>query len=390
MSDLNHVLFLASWYPNRLNPTLGNFNQKFAEAAALYNKVTAIHVVADPNLTIDSEILFSEINGVQTYTCYFKKKKNESFWDKIIKSKRYYKYYKKLLLLVTRKHGKPDIVHLNVLYPVGIIVFLFKIFYKLNYVISENWTGYLPENKVKQGFFARFISKRIAKSASMLLPVTENLKNAMINKGLRCDKFSVVPNVVDIKYFFLPDVTARDGKKVVLHVSSLKDEHKNITGIINVIEKLALKRSDFELVIVGDGDAKPHIAYAQNKGLLDSYITFFGEMTPEEVGNMMRKSDLLVLFSNYENLPCVIVEAFASGLPVVSTTVGGIAEHLSPDKGILISPKDEKALIEALDYMLSHLHDYSKEQLHAYADEKFSYQSVGKRFTEIYNSIIQK
>lgn len=377
------VLVISSWYPTRVNPTLGNFNEKFAEAAALYNNVVAVHVCADANMDKSSEVIEFEKDGVKTILFYFRKKEKENAADKVRKSLQFLKYYLRAYKYVKNKYGKPNVVQLNILFPIGIIALIYRVLYGIPYVISENWTGYLASNKVKQGFFTRYISRCIARNSSALLPVTEDLKKAMINESFK-NKYYIVPNVTDTQYFH-PDLTrSNQEKKIILHVSSLKDEHKNITGILNVVYRLCNQRKDFELHIVGDGDEKPHINTAKALGLLGDTVFFFNAMIPQQIADKMRRSDFFVLFSNYENLPCVIVEAFASGLPVVSSTAGGVAEHLSADKGILVAPGDEDALLEACNFMLDNLGKYNKETLHQYAVEKFSYKSVGIVLTGIY------
>ena len=298
------------------------------------------------------------------------------------------KFYFKAFKRHKKNSGKPDIIHLNVLFPAGLIVLLFKLFYGIKYVISEHWTGYLPSNEIKKSALVKWTSKRIAKSASIIMPVTENLKEAMHCKGL-INNYIVVPNVVDIKYFHPRENREKNEKKVILHVSSLKDDHKNVTGILNVINELKNIRTDFELKIVGDGDLEPHIKYAEKLNLNSEIVKFHGTMTTQEIAETMQISDIFLLFSNYENLPCVIIEAFATGIPVISTDVGGIREHLTIDKGILIEPKDEKTLIESLNKTLDNLDFYNKEELHKYAANNFSYEKIGRSFTEIYSSVIK-
>ena len=69
------ILFICSWYPNKENPTLGNFVQKHAEAAARFNKVSVISVVS--SLQVHSMYIEkSTIRGVETYIGYFPKKKS--------------------------------------------------------------------------------------------------------------------------------------------------------------------------------------------------------------------------------------------------------------------------------------------------------------------------
>ena len=380
------VLILSSWYPSRVHPTLGNFNEKFSQAIALYNDVFAVYVAADSDMQKEKELVFSEINGVPTLNIYFKKSKNENSLQKLLKAYKFLKYYLIAFKIAQEKLGKIDLIHLNILYPVGIIAFLLKKLYKAPYIITENWTGYLPSHRVYQGKLIEFLSRKVAKNAACLCPVTENLASNMQKLGFN-NQYEIVPNVTDVKHFYpLPNKLKKD-KKIILHVSTLDDAHKNISGILRVSKQLKKSHTDVEWHIVGDGDAQPHINYAKELGLSENDIRFFGEMTPTEVAEKMRQSDMFVLFSNYENLPCVMVEAFASGIPVVSSSAGGVAEHLSLDKGIVIAPKDEKALLNACKKVLDNLSNYDAENLHQYAIQNFSYQSVGKRFTDIYNNV---
>ena len=383
MTHKSYILFLSSWYPTRVNPTLGNFNEKFAEAAALYRQVVAFHVCADAGMKETSALVISESEQRSTWIYYFRKKDKENLFDKAVKTIRFFKYYLKGLREIRKVFGKPLMVHLNILYPTGLIALYLKITHKTPYVISENWTGYLPSNKVKQGFAVRWLSRCIAAQARVLMPVTEDLKRAMTAEGFQ-GIYKIVPNVTDTRLFY-PDFSRPvPDKKIILHVSSLKDEHKNISGIFNVMKRLYNRRTDFELHIVGDGDEKPHVRKALEMGLNNKCVFFFNAMTPTQVAEKMRQSDFFILFSNYENLPCVMVEAFASGLPVVSTTAGGIAEHLNEERGIILSPGDEEALFDACCYMLDNLKTYDKAGIHSYAVGNFSYNSVGMALDEIY------
>jgi glycosyltransferase involved in cell wall biosynthesis len=390
MSDQRplNILVISYWYPNRTNPTLGNFNEKFALAAAGYNKINVIHVVADENMQTSVEWEEEKTGAVQVQRIYFRKGTATNLLAKAYRSIRYLLLYRKALLKLKRDLGKmPDLVHVHVLFPAGIIAMLMRWFYGIPYVVTEHWTGYLPGSLVPQPFYVRWLSRLAAGKASILLPVTHNLREAMTALGFR-NRYEVVPNVFDVSDFHLPGAKTDRPKKQILHISSLRDDHKNISGLLRAIHRLSGLRQDFELHIVGDGDATPHLQLAEKLGLLNRFVRFSGEMSPAEVAESMRLSDFFVLFSNYENLPCVIVEAFASGLPVISTRVGGISEHLDATKGMLIEPKDEQALVDALNVMLDKHGTYNKADLNRYAVEHFSYESVGAGLNAIYREVL--
>ncbi len=383
------VLIISGWYPNRTNPTLGNFNEKFAQSTALFNKVDVIHVVADPEMNFPVEYIDQEGDGVHAHYVYFRKRKHESVVDKVIKKLKYFWYYHKAFRRLKMRNGhKPNLVHVHVLYPAGLFALFLKWIYGIPYVVTEHWTGYLQQSFVKQPLMVRWLSRLVSRSASILVPVTSNLQQAMMEQGFR-NKYQIVPNVVDAR-FFHPALSADTKKSVkrILHISSLKDDHKNIRGILRVIKQLSLLRNDFELNIVGDGDASPHIQYSGELQIYGSFVHFHGEMSPLQIAEIMRESDFFLLFSRYENLPCVLVEAFASGLPVVSSNVGGIEEHLTPDKGMLVASEDETALYAALNTMLDTYATYDRQALHTYALAHFSYHEVGKKLDKLYRTIV--
>jgi glycosyltransferase involved in cell wall biosynthesis len=201
-------------------------------------------------------------------------------------------------------------------------------------------------------------------------------------------RYHVVPNVVDTDLFHLPTGKEnRPGKKKrILHVSGLVPV-KNIPGILRVVKRLADKRHDFELYIVGEGELREDFEHlALELGILNKVVFFQGGKRVEEVAVSMRESDFLLLFSDYENSPCVIVEAMASGLPVLASNVGGIPELVNERIGMLAAPRDEEGLLAALEKMLDKCTGYDKEYLRGEAVRRFSYEAVGKEFLEIYNN----
>lgn len=384
------ILVIPGWYPNRTNQTLGNFVQKHAEASALLCDVSVVYACPDENLKkTPFEIVIETINGVLTIIVYYKKINSSiPVWSSLKKLLRYIKAsnigYKKLL----EEKEKPNLVHLNILIKAGLVAYYLKLRYGLNYVYTENWTGFLPSNPlfrrytIEHGLYG-FISRR----SKVLMPVTYNLQNAMISHGIK-GNFRIVGNVVDTD-LFKPLVRDKKNKKFsFIHISHGVDEHKNVSGILRAVEKLSNVRKDFELKIISDGVLNPHIEYSKKLGIYSTFVLFESTQTTDSIAGKLSSSNCMILFSNYENLPCVIPEAMACGIPIISTDVGGIAEHISKDTGILVNTRNENELVMAMRKMMDHYAIYSSAKLRAYAVKHFSYDMIGQAFLSAYKTAL--
>jgi glycosyltransferase involved in cell wall biosynthesis len=381
-----HVLFVSGWYPSRVDPFLGNFVQKHAEAVSLYCAVSVLHVHSDAGMKKKFEVVAEVINGVFTVNVYYKKVVHKvPGLSGLQKFSRYLKAHRMGYEFIKEKKGTPDLIHQHVLWPAGLFVRKLHKETGIPYLVTEHNTAYT--RGVKPGAFEKLQSKRIADGAALITPVSLDLARTMEKLGLG-SRFEVVNNVVDTSLFY-PGPEKKKSRTVFLHISTLRDEHKNVSGILRAVKRLAEKRSDFELHIAGDGDIQPHRHYARELGLPDTLVTFDGPQSTAEIARLMRGSHCLVLFSNYENLPVVIPEAFASGIPVISSRVGGIAEVVNEKNGLLVEAKDEEGLAAAMEVVLERLkkNAYDEQALHAYA-QAFSYPRVGEHFLELYQRVL--
>lgn len=116
-------------------------------------------------------------------------------------------------------------------------------------------------------------------------------------------------------------------------------------------------------------------------------MTFAGEVPPEGVSRLMHESDALVLFTYSENAPCVISEALACGLPVISTPVGGIPEMVGDKTGILVKPGDEDALANAITKVANGDTRFDEESIKE-AAKAYSFSAVGRQLMGVYADAI--
>ena len=125
MNKKLHILFLCGWYPSRVLPNNGDFIQRHAEAVTLKHTVSVLHIVSDKNI-LKTEISIKNINEIQTYIGYVKHSNNP-----ILKFIRFYLVYKEFI----KKINAFDVIHLNILFPLGIIALHQKWFLKIPFII---------------------------------------------------------------------------------------------------------------------------------------------------------------------------------------------------------------------------------------------------------------
>src|SRR5262249_33738753 len=121
-----------------------------------------------------------------------------------------------------------------------------------------------------------------------------------------------------------------------------------------IIETFAIVRNEFaniKLVLVGFASDNVE-RVAERTGLMDRSIFFSGEISYEKVAHEFHRSNALVLFSRFENQPCVIIEALCSGVPIISTPVGGVPEIVDNSNGIFAKAGIKDSLAEAMRQMM--------------------------------------
>ena len=385
------VLFLASWYPSRVDAFDGDFIERHARAISLFHKVFVVYVVKDPSIKNGKTTVNKEIAGnLISFRGYYPYSKFKSgFLEKIHSNYLSFRLHKKIFKIIQEEFGMPDIVHLNVLMKAGFFARWLKKKYRLPYVLSENWTGYYPENKngfLQKPALYKKISKRVYTDCDLPLPVTKDLGEKMNKLFGVIKQFMVIPNVVDTSLFYFENQIAKK-KKRLIHISTL-GYHKNIWGILHSIKKLYQQRQDFELLIVGNPSSEI-IEWSKKNGLYERCVIFTGLISYQEVATHLRNADALVMFSRYENLPCVILEALCCGLPVIASDVGGIREVINNENGILIHSENENELLESMNHLLDNLEKYDKVSIASSASKKFNYQTVAQQFTFAYQTVLK-
>ncbi|MGE5107202.1 MAG: glycosyltransferase [Sphingobacteriales bacterium] len=384
------VLWLASWYPNQITPFDGDFIQRHARASALYNQIHVIHVIEDPSGKLKSSYKVEEQQqgNLKETIIYFKTRCNKGFLHKLESNYYYLKYNKLAINLYIKQYGKPDLIHVHVPLKAGLSALWALKKFAVPFVVTEHWAIYnnmAPDSYLQRNFLFKYFAKRVIRKSRILLPVSKDL-GERINHYVIKKECEVIPNVVDVdrfNYNQAPDLV----KFRFLHVSAMKSSQKNPEGILNAVIKLAKQRDDFEFYFVGPHTQTFEDSCAES-GLLNKVIFLKGEISYMEVAEEMKKASVFVLFSRYENLPCVVLEALCSGLPVIATGVGGIPEVINSSNGMLVEEDNENELYLAMNNIMENHKIFNRAKIAEEAIVKFNYKIVGKQFDIIYQKVL--
>ena len=382
------VLYFSPWYPHRYDAMLGLFVRKHAEAVARHCQVCVLYLFADEKVG-RYEVVDQVTDGVREFYVYYPFL-NIPVLRPLTKALGFVLAFLKGYARVKKGFGKPDVTQANVLTRCGLLSYLLKVCSGVPYLVVEHWTRYLPHKDGYRGFLRKRVSELVVRNASHVLPVSEHLAGVMRGWGLKSDHYGVVHNVVDDFFYDSGKVPAASTAKFrLLHVSCFSEREKNVCGILRVLKRLAEKRSDFTMVMVGVGpDYEMVRRYVEELHLPDGLVSFLGELPPMEVCRCFSQADAFVLFSNFENAPVVISEALATGTPVISTNVGGIPEMVDDESGCLINPGDEEALCDRMDWMIDHHADYDAERLREKA-RCYGYDEVGRFLVSCYEEAVR-
>lgn len=366
------VLFLTSWFPSRLDSTLGNFVERHLRAVESVGcEVMVIHEASSKKILAPK--LESENREGTTI--------HHLFLPQLLRNINLpiFKTVEKIV-----SDFDPDLIHGHVMYPVGKLALRLAQKFNLSMVFTEHWSGFKEINKDQYTQKVADAVKQTAEACSFILPVSEDLGKSISEKGIVTPQ-RVIYNSVDTSLFNW-DPTLSPEPFTFLHISNFDKRSKNTEGIIEAFAKLD---SVARLVIAGDGDLDRIRHFAVTIGADMNRIEFLGTLEYSEVAQLMKRSHCHVLFSNFENLPCVIAESLCCGLPNIATAVGGIPEMIDHLNGRMIQPDDVSALTAAMNQMLNDHLNYDRQAISQRAAEKYAYQQIGKEFLEIYRKVLE-
>jgi len=343
------ILILSSWYPTKDQPFLGNFVVRNAQLLQQRYNVTVINTI--PSATTSTlTVQENKTNGYREILVTHPRGKNAY-------SKK--RWQKKALKRAFLKTNHFDLILGHVLLPKALQFVIAKKHFDCPLILVEHGSYYREEKLSNWSRLQKYILQYSRKYFYEVIAVSDYLKKD-IQSSFPSHHIRVIGNHIDTNAFDLNDSNAKETTEF-LHISTLDPATKNPQGIIDACSILDKKGEKFHLTIICDEDYSEWQAEVHDKGL-NKHISFKGPLSWHDLVPYYQKANAFILNSIYESFSIVVAESWATGTPVISTSVG-IASEIDPAYGIQIEKNNPESLADAMHTMILKKNNYSPKQL---------------------------
>lgn len=386
------ILIIPSWYP----PDGGFFFKEHSETLSgegcevdvLYNRIIGVRKLRNvPFGELDSFRVNLE-NGIRVIRSWsFKFPGNEPLLARrwISSTHRLYKKYHK-------KFGEPDLILAHSGIWGGCAAEQISRTYGIPYIITEHRSFLVfssPESKQQLNSLYRRMLPGAYRNANRLIAVSASMKPGLLEVAPDIeDKITVVPNMVDGNFFSYPEAERNNNPFVFLSAGRLV-KFKGLDYLLRAFAGLkSMVDVTIRLKIIGRGEERENLeALADELGIAEA-VEFTGRISREEVSRGYREANCFVLPSLYEAFGVVLIEAMASGLPVIATRSGGPEHIVENPCGYLTEPGNVDALRDSMAEMIRNYSSFRQSDIRDYTLSKYGNREIAREYLKIFKNCL--
>lgn len=283
-----------------------------------------------------------------------------------------------------------DVIHAFFSVPCGFMATLLSFWYRVPYIVSlrgADVPGY-SERFTGMYIFLRPLIRCIWSRAARVVSNSAGLRMLALQTNVK-QSIDMIPNGIDIAEFKPDAARETDGIFRILCVSRITPR-KGIRYLIEGFDALQKKNSSkMELWIIGEGDELASLwELVQSLGLHSS-VKFFGRMEHEKLASFYGLADVFVLPSLNEGMSNTMLEALASGLPIIATVTGGTEELVRDgENGLYIEKQSSEDIALKLEQVLNDAELRKKMgKMSRVRAEKMSWGNVALQYADLYRKV---
>jgi len=285
-----------------------------------------------------------------------------------------------------------DVVHAFFGFPTGWLCY--RTARRVPYIISLRGSDVPGSNarlQLEYKLLGPLVFKPIWKKAAALVACSEGLK-ARALQFLPSAAIEVIPNGVDLERFHpapaSSEETGTKARPVKLLTVGRLSVTKRLDLLIAAVDRLRGEGAEVKLDIIGGGALESELRQRLDRRNLRGAVTLAGRHGAQEMPEIYRRHDVFVSASSQEGMSNAMLEAMASGLPIVTTRCEGLDELIT-DNGLVVEEATVESLCEAIGALVK---DRAKCETMAAAArkqaERFTWGAVAERYLELYERVV--
>ena len=223
-------------------------------------------------------------------------------------------------------------------------------------------------------------------NANKCIVLSRSIRDLIVSKTLKGDNISVVYNPSPSNIKISSDKTR---SKTILFAATLYKE-KGYLDLIEAFAQIASKYPEWQLVLAGNGSQDEGINKSVSLGIAKR-VKFLGWIKGVDKDRVFRSASIFCLPSYAEGFPMAVLDAWAYGIPVVTTPVGGIPDIVFDGKnGLLFKPGDVNELAQKLSILIDNQDLSAKISLESMnlAQTTFNCTTIANQIAGIYDEIL--
>lgn len=281
-------------------------------------------------------------------------------------------------------HCRPDLFHAHSTLWAGAGVRFISYLTGIPYIITEHATIYSQKRLSK---LETLIVKSSLKHTHTLISVSSSLQNTM-SHYFNHRRSIVIPNMVSITQFNASQSIQEEC--FTIFSAGILNKRKNFDLLIKAFHLSKHKVPNLILRIAGEGPERKSLEELIDKLDLGHSVKLLGELDRSSIAKEMSNSHVFISSSSAETFGVVLIEAMASGRPVIATRSGGPEDIINEATGILVKDGDPKSICDAIIQIFSEYHRYPSDIIREYAYTNFSQASVSKKIIMAYKAVLDE
>lgn len=376
------VLFLTNWFPTKEHPNKGVF---ILENAKLIKEIQNVEVdIVHVDIKAGKSLLkTSLVKKEQGGLSYFHLEIKSKLWKYLFHGHVFLKSIVEKQIKSALGFSDYDLIHSNVIHPIGIVGGELAEKYGVPHVISEHWSK--TSDFLSSSIYAKR-AKLVYQKSKKIVVVSPFLQSQIErNINLPKSQFLEIPNIIN-QEFLNTNLSNTDTDKIKLVCVANWIKSKNLTKRLDLIVELAetvFKNDEkYCLEIIGEGEWLDEV----KTRLIDAMgerVRLSGYMEKLDVANAIGKSDFLLHITNIETFGIVVAESHCTGTPVLASKVGALPSLIDSSNGVLVDNKIEnwKKLFSG------ELPNFNKDEIKLAAKKRFSNSKIRESYNDLYSSI---